>query len=488
MFYNIAKDCVLDPAAEDASAPALIFADGRDASRVMTRGELLQAVQGVAAGLKKKGIRPGARLLIRLPNGPEFPAAFFGAILVGAVPIPVSSSLTAPEMRFLKKDSGAVAVLEDAGSVRRLMTTPVTRRLVPKTRKNDPAFWLYTSGTEGRPKGVIHAHRSIPAHDARCRVWMELKKGDVVFNTSALNWSYALTSGLADALRHRSTSLIFSGKPDPETLLKVIAEEKVSILMSVPGIYRRLTEWLERQPSSKKLLKSVRVWISAGEKLPSEIRSRFRKATGKTIREGLGMTEHSVYLVQPKGSPIVDGSCGRSLEVRKVTVLKEEDLKPARAGEVGLLASRRSCEGLMLGYHRRPEEEKKAFRNGWFLSGDFAFRDEKGNFFYVGRRDDVITAGGYRISPMEVENVLNRHPAVKESVVIGVEIEPGKTIVRGHVVLKKGRRMTKEIEKSILDFTGNDLARYKVPREILLAKELPRTSTGKLIRKRFRLA
>jgi acyl-coenzyme A synthetase/AMP-(fatty) acid ligase len=484
-LYNITEDCVLRPASEDRSQTALIFADERGASRKWTRAELARAVQGVAAWLRKSGVKKGQRLLIRLPNGTEFPAAFFGAILAGAIPIPASPLLTPSEVRFLTQDSGAVCVLDDPERLRRLMETPHDRRISAKSRANDPAFWLYTSGTEGKPKGVIHAHRSIPAHDARCRLWMDLRPGDVVFNTSALNWSYALTCGLADTLRHRAISLIFSGRPDPETLLKVIARERVTILMSVPGILRRLTDYLERRQSARKLLASVRICISAGEKLPLGMRSRFRKVSGRTLVEGLGMTEHSVYLVQPKGFPIVEGSCGRSLAGRKVTILRE-DLRPARPGEVGILASHRSCAGLMLGYHRRPKEEKKVFRQGWFLSGDFATRDEKGNFFYVGRRDDVITAGGYRISPMEVEAVLNRHPAVRESAAVGAEIALGKTIVRGHVVLKRGRRATEALKNSILDFARKRLARYKAPREVAVTAELPRTSTGKLIRKKFR--
>jgi acyl-coenzyme A synthetase/AMP-(fatty) acid ligase len=142
----------------------------------------------------------------------------------------------------------------------------------------------------------------------------------------------------------------------------------------------------------------------------------------------------------------------------------------------------------MLGYYKRPAEMKKSFRKGWFLSGDFAYRDAKGNFFYVGRRDDVITAGGYRISPMEVENVLNRHPAISESAAVGVEVSAGKTIVSAFVVLEKRRRPTKLLRRSILEFAAERLARYKAPRKIEFVGALPKTSNGKLIRKKFRSA
>jgi acyl-coenzyme A synthetase/AMP-(fatty) acid ligase len=257
--------------------------------------------------------------------------------------------------------------------------------------------------------------------------------------------------------------------------------------MSVPGLYRRLTEYLEKRSASRRFFRSVRACLSAGEKLPAEIRARFRRATGLTIREGLGMTEHSVYLVQPKERRVAEGSCGRALPGHRIAVLRD-DLNQTRPGEIGVLASHRSCPGLMLGYYRRPGEQKRAFRGEWFLSGDLAYRDASGNFFFVGRRDDVITAGGYRISPMEVEAVLNRHPAVKESAAAGREIAPGKTVVRAYVVLKKGRRPTDRLKRDILGEVSRRLARYKAPREIVFVRGLPKTATGKLIRRKFRSA
>ncbi|HEX5037880.1 MAG TPA: AMP-binding protein [bacterium] len=481
-FYNIAADCAERRSGEGGVAVALVPEDGR--GEAWTFAELRERARQAAYGLRRTGLKRGQRFLLKLPNGLEFPAAFLGGIILGAIPIPVSTLLTASEMRFLKEDSGARLVLEDPALVRRWFSGPALSGSL-KTRASDPAFWLYTSGTEGRPKAVIHAHRSIPAHDARNRLWLDLRKGDVVFNTSALNWSYALTCGFLDALRGGASSVIFSGKADPEKILRTIQARRVTVFLSVPGIYRRLTECLKKKPSLSRCLRSVRVALSAGEKLPPEIRARFRKASGLTLREGLGMTEHSVYLVQPKGRRVVEGSCGRSLAGRKVTILRE-DLKPVRPGEVGILASHRSCAGLMLGYHRRPEEEKKVFRKDWFLSGDFAYRDAKGNFFYVGRRDDVITAGGYRISPMEVEAVLNRYPAVRESAVTGVEISSGKTIVLGHVAVKKGRRETDFLKRAILNFSRKRLARYKTPREIVFVPELPKTSNGKVQRSLLR--
>src|SRR4030095_6557145 len=239
------------------------------------------------------------------------------------------------------------------------------------TRPEDPAFWLYTSGTEGRPKAVIHAHRSIPAHDSRMRLWQDAKSGDVIFNTSALNWSYALTAGLLDVWRHGLAAVIYEGPLTPEALGPVIRDLNVTTLMSVPGIYRRLAE----SPEARDFFSKVRVCLSAGEKLNEELRGQFLQNAALEIHEGLGMTEHSVYLIQKASEPFVPGSCGKALPNEKTTILRP-DLSPAPPGEVGILASHRQSPGLMLGYHQRPEEEAKAFQGEWFLSGDLAYQDE----------------------------------------------------------------------------------------------------------------
>ncbi|QQR81774.1 MAG: AMP-binding protein [Deltaproteobacteria bacterium] len=223
--------------------------------------------------------------------------------------------------------------------------------------------------------------------------------------------------------------------------------------------------------------------LSAGEKLPEEVRQKFLKQTGLTIREGLGMTEHSVYLVQRKDRKIIPHACGQAVPGSRIAIVKESrrgDKAPflVPPGQIGILASHRSCRGLMLGYYNRPEEEKKVFRGDWLLSGDLAYKDKQGNFFYVGRRDDMISAGGFRISPLEIEKVLNQCECVLESAVIGREISPGKTIVQAYVVPQG-----KPQKEKILDHVRESLAVYKRPREIIFLKELPKTRNGKIKRK-----
>lgn len=507
-LYNIALDCVDKNADSLANKhkTALIFA-GQTPKR-LTFSNLEGLTNRFANILKNLGILPGSRLLLRAPNSPEFPVVFLGAVKAGVIPIPTSPLLTWHELKFLLTDSEASVLFTTQELLPPelfqhkpsclsyvLVKSPKGEKLPTgvlrfnellyqasphfETRPTEadlPAYWLYTSGTEGVPKGVIHAHRSIRAHDARARLWQDLKEGDIVFNTSSLNWSYALTCGLLDVWRHGLTSLIYEGPPEPEILCKIVRDFQVTTFMSVPGIYRRLARYLKEEGGG---FGSVRIALSAGEALDEEVRRTFHESTGLEIHGGLGMTEHSVYLVQPFGKPIVPGS-GVPLPGHRIAVLRE-DLSQASPGEVGILASHRSCPGLMLGYHNRPQEKDRVFRGEWFLSDDLAKRDEAGNIFFLGRRDDVMTVGGYRISPMEIESALNRSPEVAESAAVGTQF------IRAFVVLKPGIQSAEELREKILAFAFTQLASYKIPRDIVFLKELPKTSNGKIKRKELKV-
>ncbi|HEX5032956.1 MAG TPA: acyl-CoA synthetase, partial [bacterium] len=428
--YNLALDCVDKHAdlLQNKHKIALVYlkedsASGRlrEPALRLSYSSMKGLTNAMANGFTGLGLERGSRILIRLANSNEFLISFLGAVKAGLIPVPTSPLLTWPELEYLLRDSGASAFVtsqelvpaefsaatlpamkevvvagEGRGPFHRwqdLLKQSSTEFTVQPTQAADPAYWLYTSGTEGKPKAVIHAHRSIPAHDARARLWQDLKAGDVVFNTSALNWSYALTAGWLDVWRHGLTSVIYQGRPTPELITAILARHGVTVFMSVPGIYRRLLPLTKADPVP---FSGLRVALSAGEKLGEQTREEFRQATGLEIREGLGMTEHSVYLVQALDQASPPGSCGRPLPEQKIAILKE-DLSPCPPGESGILASHRSCPGLMLGYHG--EAADKTFQGEWFLSGDLAYRDENGHCFFLGRRDEVLNSGGYRVSP-----------------------------------------------------------------------------------------
>ncbi|HKY64458.1 MAG TPA: acyl-CoA synthetase [bacterium] len=515
--YNLALDCVDKHAdlLQNKHKVALVYlkedpASGRlrEPPLKLSYSSLKGLTNAMANGFASLGLERGSRVLLRLANSTEFLISFLGAVKAGLIPVPTSPLLTWPELEYLLRDSGAAAFVtsqellppefsaaklpamkevilasEAAGSFQRwqdLLKNSSTEFRVEPTQAEDPAYWLYTSGTEGKPKAVIHAHRSIPAHDARARLWQDLKAGDVVFNTSALNWSYALTAGWLDVWRHGLTSVIYQGRPRPELIAGTLARHGVTVFMSVPGIYRRL---LPLAKADSVPFSGLRVALSAGEKLGEQTREEFRRATGLEIREGLGMTEHSVYLVQALGQGSPPGSCGRPLPEQKIAILKE-DLSPCPPGESGILASHRSCPGLMLGYHG--EAAGQTFQDDWFLSGDLAYRDEADHYFFLGRRDEVLNSGGYRVSPLEIEAALNEHPAVEESAAVSAEPEPGKSYVQAFVVLKAGPAATQETAGQILRSLESRLAQYKIPRQIVFLRELPKTSNGKLQRHRLK--
>ncbi len=545
-FYNIAMDCIDRPANTESSAnkTALLFVsqsenEKRFSTHPFSFQQLKEKTAQLANALQPIISNANERLVIRLPNSPEFPIAFIGAIKAGMIPIPTSPLFTYKELKFILEDSEASVLVTTSKLLPPDLSVdpfPFLKRIILVSspvipaeagipleqfttstrstnqgikgdsclRRNDrviyweemsscssdfeveptlagsPAYWLYTSGTEGKPKGVIHSHQSIAAHDLRIQYWQALREdeNEVVFNTSSLNWSYALTAGMLDLWRHHQTALIYAGALNAEAVSQVVKENAVTLFMSVPAIYRRLTEFLKPEDD---FFSKVKTALSAGEKLSLKIKTDFERLTQIRIREGLGMTEQSVYLVQRSGEFSPPESCGKPLDDK--TKILREDLTEADPQEVGMIATDRSSTGLMLGYYRCPEEEKKVFQNEWFLSGDFAYRDDQNNYFFVGRKDDLITAGGFRISPLEVESVLNLIPSVLESAVVGEEVESGKTIVVAFVVLKREYLSDLLIHEKILKEAEKKLAKYKVPRKIILANELPKTSQGKLKRK-----
>jgi len=517
-LYNIALDCIDKNAQSlhNKHKPALLYVKEGAAPLRLTFANLEGLSNHMANAFLGLGLEKGQRVVLRLPNCPEFPIAFLGAIKAGLVPIPSSPQFTWRELEFILADSEASAFVTakdllpaeiegKPASLRHILclaprdwdrASPASglHRFQDLLKNSSPqfstaptsgeeaAFWLYTSGTEGRPKAVIHAHRSIPAHDARAKLWQDLRFNDVVFNTSALHWSYALTAGLLDLWRHGLPSLIYDGPPSAERICQLVKHFGITTFMSVPGIYRRLAEYLSSGDKGHPFAQ-VRVCNSAGEKLSPEIREKFRANTGREIYEGLGMSEHSVYLVQRAGEPPVEASCGQALPGQRISIVDEEG-RELPAGTEGILASHRSCAGLMLGYHRRPEEEAACWKGDWFLSGDMAQRDEAGNFYFLGRRDDVITAGGHRISPLEIEAILNAIPGVRESAAIGQEIEAGRTAVSAFVVAEK--KAPAELEARIQAELEKSLAAYKRPKSITFVESLPKTGNGKLQRKQLR--
>jgi acetyl-CoA synthetase len=513
-YYNIGRDCT-DKHAKRVShinKVALYWENEEGESKRFTYGELSQLTNQMANALLSLGFQKGDRLLIRLPNIPEFPLVFLGAIKIGAVPIPSSTMLTAEEIGYLLDDSKSRGVittpeLYEAVEVNRghheefkhvlIVGQPIPSQCVnftelmnkcsenlniPETRADDIAYICYTSGTTGFPKGVVHAQRALIGHDPAARYWQSLKPDDIVMQAGKLNWTYTLGTGCLDPWRHGCSTVIYGGEHDPKKFFELIAKYRVDVFMAVPTVYRQM---LRVSDEVQLDFSSLRHALSAGEHLSKQLFLSYKNKLGVELYDGLGMSEFSYYLSNMPGMPIKPGSPGKPQPGHRSTLIDEEG-KEVEIGENGVLATPKDDPGIMLHYWQRHKETDNMFLGNWFVSGDFFYKDEDGYFWIVGREDDIITTFGYRVSPFEVERVLGEHPAVQECAVAGIDIGEDKTITTAFVVLKGKMHEVERLKKELLDYTDRRLAKYKCPREIIFLESLPKTPNGKVKRKVLR--
>ncbi len=498
--FNMAAYCIGAAAAARPGAPALIVVDDANAGRpaeVWTFAEIEDAVLRIAGGLQAAGLKPGARILIRLDNTSAYALLFFGAIAGGFVPLPTSAQLTGHEVGFLLKDSGAEAVA--VGGALALGAVPADARLFeadeiarmiahgPRaafaaTAAEDPAFLIFTSGTTAQPKGVLHAQRSAFGRRPMYRGWYGIGASDRMLHAGAFNWTFTLGTGLTDPWANGATAIVYTGERDPTVWPRLIAQTGATLFAAVPGLYRQILKYA--QPS-REALGVLRHGLMAGEAPPPGLFEEWEARTGRPLYEALGMSEISTYVSSGPEVPRKAGAVGKPQPGRRVAVLPlEAGTEPLPAGSEGLLAVHRSDPGLMLGYWRRPEEEAVVIRGDWFIGGDLAAFDADGYVIHRGRANDLMKALGYRVSPLEVEAALMEHPGIAEVACAEVRVRAGVSVIGAFVVAKDGLTPSaEEIER----FAAERLAAYKRPRAIVFVPVLPRTANGKLMRSALKL-
>lgn len=456
-----------------------------------TYGALIEAVRRTAGGLARHGIGRGDRLLLRLSATSDFPLLFFAANALGAVPVPTSPLLTPAEIAVLVADldpalicCGPGLALPDPPGAPVLGPDAIAalREAPPadfaETRPDDPAFMIYTSGTGGRPKGVLLAQRAAWARRMMWDGWYGLTPGDRVLHAGAFNWTYTLGAGLTDPWAIGATALLYAGPPDRAVWPALAARHGATIFAAVPGIYRQM---LGADLSG---FATLRHGLSAGEALPDWVSRDWTAGTGRPIFEALGMSEISTYLSFSPARPPVPGRVGRPQPGRRVAILPDEGTEPVPRGAPGLLAVSSRDPGLMLGYWRRPTETAAAFRGEWFLTGDRASMDPDGAIAYLGRADDLMNAGGYRVSPAEVEAALLAHPGIAEAAAIAEPVRDGVSIIAAYYV----PRAEPLPETELAAHCAARLARYKCPRRFVALEALPRSANGKLMRRALKEA
>jgi acyl-coenzyme A synthetase/AMP-(fatty) acid ligase len=492
---NLARYCLGSSAERQPDKTALVVCDDPQRPAEAARwsyGEIEDLVLRMGRGLASRGLAPGERVFIRMGNSVDYALVFFAANAAGLVPIPSSPMLSVPEAHAMVADCRPAAVVSD-GTLELPPLADGTAVLGPDdiaslkraprgdyalTRRDDPAFLIYTSGTSRVPKGVLHGQRAVWGRRPMYRGWYGLGRDDVVLHTGAFNWTYTLGTGLFDPWANGATALLYCGPRDVTVWPRLVRAHGATIMASVPSLYRQMLKYCALEVGS---LTPLRHGLSAGEVLSPALFHEMVARAGLTLYEALGMSEISTYVSSSPEVPSKPGSPGRPQPGRAVAILPVEGgTEPLKAGETGLLAVHGSDPGLMLGYWNRPDEARQAFRGDWFVGGDLATMDEDGYIWFEGRNDDLMNAFGYRVAPQEVENVLLGHPAVAEAGVAQVRVREDVSIIAAFVVAADGAACD---AAAIMAHAERHLARYKLPREINIVELLPRTPNGKLLRR-----
>ena len=496
------------------SRVAMIVEDDVRGTSEITYGALADRTSRFAQLLRDLGIGERERVLIRLPNSLAYPIVFLGTMKRGGIAVPTSTLLTGEEVAYLAKDSGAVAMAVDRASWRAMgaqfANSPTLRYVfltgegdVPevanvraldlfaeldrvgacepaaRTHPDDAAYLVYTSGTTGYPKGVLHGHRSLIGRTPASLYWFDFAPGggDRIVHSGKFNWTYVLGSALMDPLYRGLTVIAFEGKNDAHTWPQLIAKHKATIFIGVPTVYRQILQKTEYTAAD---VPTLRHCMSAGEHLSDEVFEQWRGRFGRDIYEAVGMSEFSYYLSQSRFRPIRPGSAGFPQPGHGVKLLNPETLEEVPPGEEGMICIPETDPGLFCEYWQLPEETAKVRHDGWFFTGDYARYDADGYIWFLGRKDDIIKSFGYRVSPYEVERVLKSHPAVADCACIGEDAGPDRLLVVAYVIPQPGATVTPD---DLVAFGREHLASYKAPKAVYLAKDFPRTKNGKILRR-----
>lgn len=450
-----------------------------------TYQQLKSAVLGVAAGLMDAGLKPGARVLMRLGNEIDFPIAFLGAIAAGLIPVPTSNQLTEPEITTITASLKPDLIVASPGiAMPDRVSCPVVgvdelqkmRGFPCATWKmgdaNRPAYIIYTSGTGGTPRGVVHSHRAVWARRMMWDGWYGLGEQDRLMHAGAFNWTYTLGTGLMDPWARGATALIPAPGVKPAQIPGLLAKNDVTIFAAAPGVFRQMLK------ASFPTMPKLRHALSAGEKMPDRIRDGWKSATGCAVYEAYGMSECSTFISQSPRAGEITGT-GIPQPGRRVAILAEKGI--AKTGETGMIGVDKNDPGLMLGYLDDPDATAARFRGEWFITGDNGLMHRDGSVEILGRDDDMMNAGGFRVSPLDVENAMRGHPLITDCAAVEQSVKADVAVIALYYQSEHPIA-----DQELAKHATNVLARYKQPRIYLRIQNLPRGANGKLLRRKLR--
>lgn len=478
----------------------------------ITYQQLGHMTNKIGQGLIHLGVKPGERVILLLHDRPEFIALFLAVMKIGAVPVPINILSTPKDLEYFIKDSqAAIVVMENEiyHKLKAFLTNTVRLKAVViadhpiegttnlhqltkespngldvyPTSKNDPSYWLYTSGTTGRPKGVIHLHKDLVyAVETWGRHVVNFNPHDRVLCISKLFFSYGLNNALYLPLYYGASVILTPKRPLPETILELIERHHPTGLFSVPTAYGQTLNHLEEDGKHPDL-SGLRFCVSAGEALPSSIFNRWRNLFGLEILDGLGSSEAGFIYISNRPGKVKENASGLPLPGYAIQI-RDEDHRILPPGQVGELWVR--SNSLFHSYWNQPKKSAQTLVNGWMRTGDMGFLDNDGYFFYTARSNDTMKVSGIWVSPLEVENSLLCHPSVAECAVVGIEDEMGLTKPKAFIALKKTYQPSEELASDLKHHVKQNLAPYKYPRMIEFVDNLPKTATGKIQRYKLR--
>ena len=513
--FNWAFD-VIDRWADDPQKLAMLWLDKPGNERQITFEEFRRRSNQVANALQQLGVRRGDRVFLMLPRLVEWWESILGIMKVGAVSMPGTILLTIKDIVYRTNLSEARVVITDAanapkfdeartqcpsieimiviGGERGGWTTyeaavgvASTERTRLATPSGDPCMIYFTSGTVGYPKMVLHTHASYPiGHTITGKYWLDLRPTDLHWNMSETGWAKAAWSNLFGPWTMGAAIFTYDGrgKFNATETLEFLQNYPITTFCAPPTIYRMLV--LEELSAYQ--FPHLRHCIGAGEPLNPEVIETWREATGLTIRDGYGQTETVLLCGNFPPLPVKPGSMGKPAPGFEVSVVDDQGvmLPPGKEGDIAVKIAPERPLGLFQEYWRNPNATAASIRGDWYITGDRAYRDEDGYFWFVGRTDDVIISAGYRIGPFEVESALVEHPAVAEAAVVASPDELRGDIVKAFVILAPGHSPSEELLAELQEHVKSSTAPYKYPRKIEFVTELPKTISGKIRRVELR--
>jgi benzoate-CoA ligase family protein len=478
----------------------------------VTYRQLFERVNQVGNGLRTLGVRIEERVILLLLDSPEFATSFFGAIKIGAVPVPVNTLLKSADYEYLLNDSRArVAIVSDslvaaieaiprerlryletvivvggesrAGtlSFEKLARESSSVLQAESTSKDDAAFWLYSSGTTGQPKACVHLqHDMVVSSERYAKSILNITDKDRCFSVAKLFFAYGLGNALYFPLAVGATSILLPGPPKPQNVFEVIERQRPTLFFSVPSNYVKL---LAHTAEGREFdLSCVRHAISAGEALPATVFHRFKERFGVEILDAIGSTEALHMIISNVPRAARPGSSGKIIPGFEARIVDDNN-RPVVQGEIGSLLVK--ADSTCAYYWNQHQRTKDTIEGHWIRTGDKYYQDEDGYFWYAGRADDMLKVSGMWVSPVEIERALIEHPAVQEAAVVFRKDADELPKPVACIVTRDGTAGTPELARELQEFVLSRLPVFNRPHWVEFLSELPKTATGKI--QRFKL-